>query len=74
MMQGLPRHFMILSGFADDPLYGHKVVNLNPQPFTVEVVQHVEQPERPARASSLSRFSPLSGLTTKFRSRWQEIG
>ena len=48
IVPGLPRHSMILSRLRITRLAGSGKVDLDPQPFAVQVVQHVQQPERPS--------------------------
>jgi hypothetical protein len=52
MLPGLPRHSMICQA-ADYPFCGQREVDLDPQPFAVEVVQHVQQPEGSAVAKAI---------------------
>ena len=37
---------------SDDPFGRQREVDLDPQPFAVEVIQHVQQPERTAIAQA----------------------
>lgn len=45
--RGLSAPFDDLVQGADDPLGGQREVDLDAQSFTVEIVQHVQQPELP---------------------------
>ena len=38
---------------ADDPFGGQREVHLDPQPFSVEVVQHIQQPKSTAVAKTI---------------------
>jgi hypothetical protein len=44
----------------DDPLSGQRDVHLNPQPFAVEVVQHIQQPERAAITEAICFEAPIA--------------
>ena len=76
MVPGLPRHSMLRrvrkrSGrpfprrrvqTADHALCGQGKVHLNPEPFAVEVVEHVQQMERPSVTQPVGHEVPLRRL------------
>ena len=54
---------------ADDPFCGQREIYLDPQPFAVEVIQHVQKPERTAIAQAICHEIHGPGYIWRVRDR-----